>query len=90
MKSWADYKRNQRARQKARTPEGRLLVTGDNIARSLVDAIAEAVRSGTIDTTISDLIATASHRFPIPLVAEAAIKARLATRKSRAGGPSND
>lgn len=91
MKSWAERKREQRAKAAARTPTGKLLVTAENIQRSLIDAIADAIRSGTHDLTVADLIQMASRRFPIPSVAEIAINSRLTTRKSsRTGGPSND
>jgi hypothetical protein len=92
QKSWAERKRSQRARQAARTPEGRLLVTSDNITRSLIDAISTAIKSGHTDTSITEVIRQSSERFPVPLVAEACIRTRLASRKpvQGHGGPDHE
>lgn len=89
-KSWADYKRSQRQKAAARTPEGCMLVSTENIQRSLIDAMADLMKSGNTEATIADLINSASNRFPIPEVAQIAIRQRLATRKSSRGGQSND
>lgn len=80
--TWADRKRIQRAAAKSRTPEGKLLVTAENISRSLLDAISHAIRSGNHTLPISDIITIASTRFPVPQIAETAIRSRLAARKA--------
>lgn len=79
--SWADRKRIQRQKAKTRTPDGCLLVTAENIHKAILDALSEAIRTGQHDLPITDIIRQASTRFPIPVIAEARIRQRLAARK---------
>ncbi|WP_374650274.1 hypothetical protein [Dongia sp.] len=82
-KTWADRKREQRAKAQARTPTGKLLVNANTIDRALLDAMAHLMRSANSNEPLATVVELASHRFPIPAVARLAIEARLMNRKQK-------
>lgn len=88
----AEYKRRSRAKAASLSRNGKVAFNSESMNRALIDALAHAIRSGTPDLPISDIIRIASHRFPIPVIAEASITQRLAARKpaQRHGGQDHE
>jgi hypothetical protein len=76
-----DYKRRSRERAKQLSKNGKLAFNAESSNLSILDAMADAIRNGNTSATVADIVAMASTRFPVPAIAEAAIRARLAARK---------